>query len=211
MPVGSGRDSNEWGAVELVAEGGKDGRDGDGRGRPGKIDDDELADIGSEGEKARYAGTPMSARPNVPAARDPTRRRAVARGMFPENLLFRMAWTPRRLPEKSEKQPPTGTGRSKTICLVADQPRAHGRGAKSEPNLELAARRPKIARTPRPQSRDRFGLRIRRLLPRQAAQKFVNLPERHDAETSLRLPSRLARRKRNPLHHAMAGGRIRVG
>ena len=81
---GSGRDSEGWGAVELGAERGRDGRDGDGRGRPGNVIDDEaeLADIGSDGANAMKAGTPMSARPNVPAARDPTRRRKV-RGIFP--------------------------------------------------------------------------------------------------------------------------------
>ena len=55
LVVGSGRESKGRGAVVLGAEGGRDGRDGDGRGSPGKVidDDDELADIGSEGENAK--------------------------------------------------------------------------------------------------------------------------------------------------------------
>jgi hypothetical protein len=102
----SGRDSEGRGAVELEAAWGKDGSDGVGSGRPGNgiDDDDELVDIGSEGANAMNAGTPMSARPNVPAARDPTRRRKV-RGIFPTNLLFRMAWLrpSRRLPRNARK------------------------------------------------------------------------------------------------------------
>jgi len=41
--------------VVLGAEGGKYGRDGEGRESPGREidDDDELADIGSEGENAK--------------------------------------------------------------------------------------------------------------------------------------------------------------
>jgi hypothetical protein len=105
--AGNGSDTRGWGVVAvLVAAGGRDGSDGDGRGRPGNVidDDAELADIGSDGENAMKAGTPMSARPNVPAARDPTRRRKV-RGIFPTNLLFRMAWLrpSRRLPRNARK------------------------------------------------------------------------------------------------------------
>ena len=105
--AGNGSDKRGWGVVAvLVAAGGRDGSDGDGRGRPGNVidDDAELADIGSDGENAMKAGTPMSARPNVPAARDPTRRRKV-RGIFPTNLLFRMAWLrpSRRLPRNARK------------------------------------------------------------------------------------------------------------
>jgi hypothetical protein len=143
---GNGRESKGRGAVVLGAEGGRNGRDGDASGRPGRLidDDDELADIGSEGENAKYAGTPMSARPNVPAVRDTTRRRAVARGMFSENLLFRMVWTPRRLPFNAEKQPRIRQPRSKTMCLVVDRATSRARTTKAEPNLEMAARRPKI-------------------------------------------------------------------
>jgi hypothetical protein len=52
---GSGSESKGRGAVVLGAEGGKDGRDGDASGRPGRLidDDDALADIGSEGENAK--------------------------------------------------------------------------------------------------------------------------------------------------------------
>jgi hypothetical protein len=115
---GSGRDSKGWGAEELVAEGGRDGRDEGSR--PGNVgelidDDAELVDIGSDGANAMKAGTPMSARPNVPAARDPTRRRTVVRGIFPRNLLFRMMWIDQRAvcPVTRESTLRKRTGRSR--------------------------------------------------------------------------------------------------